>query len=118
MSDQPKITWRPASARVQILSRCVDCGRGVWWTRRELTITIPAGQDVTYRLLTTADPAYPATDEPRCYECTVYRALPWWRRLFTKRPRCIHDYERIGYGGAGWWAYQCRHCGEREIDHG
>ena len=118
MTDQPKITWRPASTYVQILSWCVDCGRGTWWTRRELTITAPAGPDVTYRLLATDDPAYPATDEPRCYDCTAYRALPWWRRWLAHRPRCIHDYERIGYGGAGWWAYQCRHCGEREIDHG
>ena len=86
MSEQPKITWRPANTRVQILSRCVDCGRGVWWTRRELTITVPAGQDVTYRLLTTVDPAYPATDVPRCYECTAYRALPWWRRWLRRHP--------------------------------
>ena len=52
MSDQPKITWRPANIYVQIL------------------------------------------------------------------PRCIHDYERIGYGGAGWLVYRCRHCGEQEIGHG
>ena len=87
LSYQPKVTWRPANTCVQILSWCVDCGRGVWWTRRELTITAPAGQDVTYRLLTTVDPAYPATDEPRCYDCTAYRALPWWRRLITRRPQ-------------------------------
>ncbi len=65
MSDQPKITWRPTY--VQILSWCVDCGRGVWWTRRELTV--PAGR----RLLTTTNPAYPITDEPRCYACTAER---------------------------------------------
>ena len=78
MSDQPKITWRPISSYIQVLSQCVDCGRGVWWTRRELTITAPAGPDVTYRLL--------ATDEPRCYDCTAYRALPWWRRWLRRHP--------------------------------
>lgn len=87
MSDQPKITWRPTNTYIQILSQCVDCERGTWWTRRESTITVPVGQDVTYRLLTTTHPAYPAADEPRCPACTAYRALPWWRRLITRKPK-------------------------------
>ena len=90
MSDQPKITWRPTYTYIQILSRCVDCGRETWWTRRELTITAPAGRDMTYRLLTTAHPAYPITDEPRCHDCTALaarRALPWWRRWLERLTR-------------------------------
>lgn len=87
MSDQPKVTWQPISTYVQILSWCVDCGRGTWWTPRpELTITVPAERDVTYRLLDTADPAYPTTTEPRCYDCTVWHVLPWWRRWLRRRP--------------------------------
>ena len=86
MSDQPTITWRPTNTYIQILSQCMDCGRETWWTRRELTITAPAGRDVTYRLLTTTHPAYPTT-EPRCYDCTAYRALPWWRRWLTRKPQ-------------------------------
>ena len=87
MTDQPKITWRPASTYIQILSQCVDCGRETWWTRRELTITASAGRDVTYRLLATTNPADLATDVPRCYDCTAWRALPWWRRLIARKPR-------------------------------
>ena len=87
MTDQPKITWRPVNTYIQILSRCVDCGREMWWTRRDRQLTVPDGQDVTYRLLDTVDPAYPATDVPRCYDCTAWHALPWWRRLITRKPR-------------------------------
>ena len=86
MSDQPKITSRPTSTYIQILSQCVDCGEETWWTRLGSTITVPAGRDVTYRLLATTHPAYPTT-APRCPDCTAYRALPWWRRLFTRKPR-------------------------------
>lgn len=87
MSDQPKITWRPTNTYIQIRSRCVDCEREMWWTRRELKITAPAGRDVTYRLLTTTHPDLHIPDEPRCYDCTAYRALPWWRRWTTRKPR-------------------------------
>ena len=79
MTDQPEFTWQPTNTYIQIISRCVDCGREMWWTRRELTITVPAGQYVTYRLLTTADPPYPITDVPRCSDCAAYRAWLRWR---------------------------------------
>ena len=78
---------RPTNAYVQILSQCVDCGREMWWTRRESKITVPAGRDMTYRLLTATHPAYPITDEPRCHDCTAWRALPWWRRWLEKHDK-------------------------------
>ena len=80
MTDQPiTLKWdhTPTTApqialQVQIHSECVDCGRDVWWTR-----ACGATSDPTPWLIPT---------EPRCYDCTAYRALPWWRRWLRRHP--------------------------------
>lgn len=40
------------------------------------------------------------------------------RDLFARLWRAIrhrHDWQRVGYGGAGWYLYACADCGAREI---
>lgn len=40
-------------------------------------------------------------------------------RLWRRKPRPAkrrHDYQRVGYGGAGWSLYRCATCGATEID--
>jgi len=40
------------------------------------------------------------------------RTVKFWRR----KPRHVHQYVRVGYGGAGWWLFRCATCGATEID--
>ena len=114
MSDQPKITWRPASQAAappvlswnhnqpplpryiygRIIADCVDCGEETWWLRGRSadggsSVHMEAVPGRSYRIghLLSNDPDLPITDEPRCYDCTTYRALPWWRRWLTRKPQ-------------------------------
>lgn len=35
--------------------------------------------------------------------------------LFWRRAKHRHNFQRVGYGGAGWSLFQCA-CGAQEID--
>ena len=41
--------------------------------------------------------------------------MKWWGRNIADRH--VHEFVRVGYGGAGWWLYKCP-CGETEIEPG
>lgn len=89
----PNPTPLPRYAYGRIIADCVDCGEETWWLRGRSTdggnsVSLDAVTGRYYRLgyLLSNDPDLPIPDEPRCPDCTAYRALPWWRRLFTKRP--------------------------------
>ena len=81
----------------RIIADCVDCGEETWWLRGRSTdggnsVRMEAEAGRSYRVghLLSNDPDLPITDEPRCAACTAlaaWRALPWWRRLFTRKPR-------------------------------
>lgn len=54
----------------------------------------------------------------RLLKRTLYEALPGYLRRAIDRhvaPKRRHDYQRAGYGGAGWTVYECA-CGAKEID--
>ena len=38
------------------------------------------------------------------------------RRILGLRPKHIHEWMLIGYGGAGWSLYRCDICGAEDID--
>ena len=78
----------------RIIAVCVDCGEETWWLRGRSTdggnsVSLDAVTGRYYRLgyLLSNDPDLPIPDEPRCPDCTAYCALPWWRRLITRRPQ-------------------------------
>ena len=77
----PNLTIVPPPAIYgRIIAVCVDCGEETWWLRGRST---DGGNSVRISLLETR---LPITDEPRCPDCTTYRALPWWRRWLRRRP--------------------------------
>ena len=89
----PNPTPLPRYAYGRIIADCVDCGEETWWLRGRSadggnSVSLDAATGRYYRVgyLLSNDPDLPIPDEPRCYDCTAYRALPWWRRIFTKRP--------------------------------
>lgn len=77
----------------RIIADCVDCGEETWWLRGRSTdggSSVPmeaeAGRSHRVSCLLSNDPDLPIPDEPRCYDCTAYRALPWWRRWLRRHP--------------------------------
>ena len=75
----------------RIIAVCVDCGEETWWLRGRSTdggnsVRMEAEAGRSYRVSRGAH-RLPITDEPRCPDCTTYRALPWWRRWLTRKPQ-------------------------------
>ena len=70
----------PRYAYGRIIADCVDCGEETWWLRGRSAdggnSTVATGRDYRVGYLLSNDPDLPIPDEPRCYDCTAYRALP------------------------------------------
>ena len=85
----------PRYPYVRIIAVCVDCGEETWWLRGRSTdggnsVRMEAEAGRSYRvghLLSLLETRLLITDEPRCPDCTTYRALPWWRRWLTRKPQ-------------------------------
>ena len=82
----------PRYAYGRIIADCVDCGEETWWLRGRRdggnSVSLNAHTGRSYRVghLLSNDPELPIPDEPRCYDCTTWRALPWWRRWLRRHP--------------------------------
>ena len=92
----PNPTPLPRYAYGRIIADCVDCGEETWWLRgrsadggNSVSLDVAAGRYYRLGYLLSNDPDLPIPDEPRCYDCTVYRALPWWRR-WLENPQVGH----------------------------
>ena len=92
----PKLTIVPPPVIYgRIIAVCVDCGEETWWLRGRSTdggnsVRMEDEAGRSYRvghLLSLLETRLPITDEPRCPDCTTYRALPWWRRWLTRKPQ-------------------------------
>ena len=96
----PVLSWnrnpppRPRYFYGRIIADCVDCGEETWWLRgrstdggNSVSLSVHTGRSYRVGYLLSNDPELPIPDVPRCYECTVYCALPRWRRLITRRPQ-------------------------------
>ena len=81
----------------RIIADCVDCGEETWWLRgcsadggNSVSLSVHTGRSYRVGYLLSNDPELPIPDVPRCAACTAlaaYCALPWWRRLITRRPQ-------------------------------
>ena len=99
----PVLSWNhnppplPRYTYGRIIADCVDCGEETWWLRgcsadggNSVSLSVHTGRSYRVGYLLSNDPELPIPDVPRCAACTAlaaYRALPWWRRIITRKPR-------------------------------